>query len=316
MGMDEYYMVVRSEPETDMDRDSASTGFCEKLLEALPKRVQDSNKGTYGRLLVIAGSDGMAGAAVLSAEAAYRTGCGLVYVLTPEENRVIIQTRLPEAVYLRRDEDLSKKLSGKYSAAILGPGLGMGKEALNTVLLALRTLNAPIVMDADALNIVAKYGEVRDAVRNYAHGIIMTPHLLEAARLLGKTLEDLPEDRREVARQISEKYKCVCVAKSANTVCYAPDREIFTCLVDNDGLATGGSGDVLAGIIGGFLAQDSSDPYKSAVLGVGVHSLAGKVAASECGERYMLAGDIIRGMRDVLKGEIPSEIAIIKSQPS
>ncbi len=315
MGMDEYYMVVGAGTKTGTDTDKASAELREKLLEALPKRVQDSNKGTYGRLLVIAGSDGMAGAAVLSAEAAYRTGCGLVYVLTPEENRVVIQTKLPEAVYLRRDEDLGKKLSEKYSAAILGPGLGTGKEALNTVLMALRTLNVPIVIDADALNLAARFSEVRDAVRNYSHGIIMTPHLLEAARLLGKSLEDLPEERREVARRISEKYNCVCVAKSANTVCYAPDRDIFTCLVYNDGLATGGSGDVLAGIIGGFLAQDSSDIYKSAVLGVSVHSLAGKVAAGECGERYMLAGDIIRGMRDVLKGETPPEVTIIKSQP-
>ncbi len=315
MGMDEYYMVVGSEAEVGTDTDGALAGLREKLLDALPKRVKDSNKGTYGRLLVIAGSDGMAGAAVLAAEAAYRTGCGLVYVLTPEENRVIIQTRIPEAVYLRRDEGLSKKLSGKYSAAILGPGLGTGKEALNTVLMALRTLNVPIVMDADALNLTARYSEIRDEVRNYSHGIIMTPHLLEAARLLGKSLEDLPNDHQKVARQISEKYNCVCVAKSAYTVCYGPDREIFTCLVDNDGLATGGSGDVLAGIIGGFLAQDSSDPYKSAVLGVSVHSLAGKVAAREWGERYMLAGDIIRGMRDVLKGDIPQEITVIRNQP-
>lgn len=294
--MDEYYKVVSPEAgEAGMVRAGRD------LLDLLPKRVEDSNKGTYGRLLVIAGSDGMAGAALLSAEAAYRTGCGLVYVLTPEENRVIIQSGLPEAVYLRRDDGLSERLSGKYSATILGPGLGTGAEALRTVLLALRTLEVPIVMDADALNLAAKYGEIRDAVKSYAHGIIMTPHLLEAARLLGKPIEELSSDRGEVARLVAEKYACVCVAKSAHTVCYAVGKEPFVCLEDNDGLATGGSGDVLAGIIGGLLAQDPSDLYLTATLGVTVHSLAGKAAAENLGKRFMLARDIIAGMKDVLR---------------
>ena len=294
--MDEYYKVISSESGT---AEGVRAG--RDLLDLLPRRIDDSNKGTYGKLLVIAGSDGMAGAALLSAEAAYRTGCGLVYVLTPEENRVIIQSRLPEAVYLRRDEDISEKLSRKYSAAVLGPGLGTGKEALNTVLTALRRLKVPIVMDADALNLTARYGEVRDAVRNYSHGIIMTPHLLEAARLLGKPLEDLPDDRKLVARLVAEKYNCVCATKSAHTVCYADGKDPFICMEDNDGLATGGSGDVLSGIIGGLLAQDASDLYLTATLGVTVHSLAGKAAAEHLGKRFMLAGDIIDGMKYVLR---------------
>jgi NAD(P)H-hydrate epimerase len=273
----------------------------DQILKMLPKRQSDANKGTYGKLLAAAGSDGMAGAALLCATAAYRTGCGLVYVLTPEKNRVIIQSQLPEAVYLRRDGDVSEQLKSGYSAAVVGPGLSKGPEAGALLKAVLETLQVPLVLDADALNLIAQDPTMSEAVKRYPGGIIMTPHRGEMARLLKTDIECLKADPVGTAKCLAEQYHCVCVAKDARTVVYAPGREAYVCTDGNDGMATGGSGDVLAGVIGGLLAQDGTDLYRTAVLGVYVHARAGDAAAARLGKRFMLARDIIEGMCEVLK---------------
>lgn len=273
----------------------------DEILKLLPQRQSDANKGTYGKLLAAAGSDGMAGAALLCAAAAYRTGCGLVYVLTPEENRVIIQSRLPEAVYLRRDGNISERLKGGYSAAVVGPGLSKAPEARVLLKKVLETLQVPLVLDADALNLIAEDEELEAAVQHYSGGVIMTPHRGEMARLLKTDIECLKADPVGTAECLAEKYHCVCVAKDARTVVYAPGREVYICKDGNDGMATGGSGDVLAGIIGGLLAQDGTDLYRTAVLGVYVHARSGDAAAARLGKRFMLARDIIEGMCEVLR---------------
>ncbi len=273
-----------------------------ELLENLPTRSADTNKGSYGKLLVVAGSPGMAGAALLSAKAGYRTGCGLVYVLTPEENRVIIQSQLPEAVYLKADEKLTEQiLSGGYSAALIGPGLSETQQAGKLLYTALKTLSIPLVLDADALNLIAHDEGLKKAVKKYPHGVIMTPHRAEMARLLGLSIPELKSDPVKAARLLSDEFGCVCVAKDSRTVVYAKDRGAYICEAGNDGMATGGSGDVLAGIIGGLLAQRPGDVYSAAVLGVSVHAWAGDEAARRLGKRFMLAGDIIEGMREILR---------------
>lgn len=272
------------------------------LLKGLPKRLADTNKGSYGRLLVAAGSDGMAGAALLSATAAYRTGCGLVYVLTPEENRVVLQCRLPEAVYVRRDDDMRKKLAqGRFTAAVIGPGLSRDAQARTLLLAVFEDLQIPLVLDADALNLIAEDARLEEAAKNYAYGMIMTPHRAEMARLLKTDIGELKADPLGTARTLAERFGCVCVAKDARTVVYGPGSGAYICTAGNDGMATGGSGDVLAGIIGGLLAQDASDPYMTAVLGASVHAWAGDAAAARLGTRFMLASDIIEGMSEVLK---------------
>lgn len=272
------------------------------LLKKLPMRRADTNKGSYGRLLVAAGSDGMAGAALLSAAAGYRTGCGLVYVLTPEENRVVLQSRLPEAVYICRGQQVRGQLIGNsFSAAVAGPGISRDAKAKELLSAVLEALKIPLVLDADALNLIAEDEKLAEAVKGYAHGVIMTPHRAEMARLLKCSIEDLKSDPVGTARMLSERFGCVCVAKDARTVVYGPGRGAYICTAGNDGMATGGSGDVLAGIIGGLLAQDTSDLYMTAVLGVSVHAWAGDAAAARLGTRYMLARDIIEGMSEVLK---------------
>lgn len=272
------------------------------LLEKLPERRPDANKGSYGRLLVAAGSEGMAGAALLSAAAGYRTGCGLVYVLTPEENRVILQSRLPEAVYMRLDGTLRERLlQSSFLAAVIGPGLSKSAQAREELLAVLEILRVPLVLDADALNLIAEDEALSEAVKGYAYGVIMTPHKAEMARLLKMTIEELKKDPVGAARALSERFGCVCVAKDARTVVYGPGHSAYICTAGNDGMATGGSGDVLAGIIGGLLAQDPTDLYMTAVLGVSVHAWAGDGAAARLGTRFMLAGDIIEGMSEVLK---------------
>lgn len=272
------------------------------LLEGLPARTPDSNKGSYGKLLVAAGSEGMAGAALLCAAAGYRTGCGLVYVLTAEENRVVVQSRLPEAVYIPRDSQVREKLAGGgFSAAVIGPGLSQSGAARELLLAALDELEIPLVLDADALNLIAEDETLSQAVKTYAHGVIMTPHRAELARLLKCSIKQLKADPIGSARLLAERFGCICVAKDARTVVCGQGQRAFICTAGNDGMATGGSGDVLAGIIGGLLAQEPSDLYRMAVLGVSVHAWAGDAAAARLGTRFMLAGDIIEGMREVLR---------------
>lgn len=272
------------------------------LLKKLPPREADTNKGSYGKLLVAAGSAGMAGAALLSATAGYRTGCGLVYVLTPEENRVILQSRLPEAVYMCPDQTLRERLTRSgFSAAVIGPGLSKDEQAREELLAALELLHIPLVLDADALNLIAEDEELSEAVKKYAYGVIMTPHRAEMARLLNMTIEELKKDPVGTAKALSERFGCICIAKDARTVVYGPGHSAYICTAGNDGMATGGSGDVLAGIIGGLLAQNPSDLYMTAVLGVSIHAWAGDMAAARLGTRYMLASDIIEGMSEILK---------------
>ncbi len=273
-----------------------------ELLKELPPRSADTNKGSYGKLLVAAGSPGMAGAALLCAAAGYRTGCGLVYVLTPEENRVILQARLPEAVYMCSDQSIGREVfSGGFSAAVIGPGLSKAPQAERLLRLALEELSVPLVLDADALNLIAEKEELSEAVKRYAHGVILTPHRGEMARLLKTTIGELKADPVKAARELSEVFGCICVAKDARTVVYGKKQGGYICEAGNDGMATGGSGDVLAGIIGGLLAQRPSDPYTAAVLGVSIHAWAGDNAAERQGKRFMLAEDIIEGMREILK---------------
>lgn len=272
------------------------------LLKKLPKRSSDTNKGSYGKLLVAAGSSGMAGAALLSAAAGYRTGCGLVYVLTPEENRAVLQSSLPEAVYICRGQEVRGQLTGnRFSAAVVGPGLSKDAGAKALLTAVLETLKIPLVLDADALNLIAEDEKLGEAVKGYAYGVIMTPHRAEMARLLKCSIEDLKSDPIGTAGRLSERFGCICVAKDARTVVYGPGYGAYICTAGNDGMATGGSGDVLAGIIGGLLSQDTGDLYMTAVLGVSIHAWAGDAAAARLGTRYMLARDIIEGMSEVLK---------------
>ncbi len=268
-------------------------------LKELPVRVPSSNKGTYGRVLVIAGSENMAGAAVLAAESAYRSGAGLVRVFTPECNRLILQTRLPEAILTTYDPEFFSPevldaLCEWASAIVIGPGLGTRDQAARFLQYILQYAGKPLVIDADAVNILARKPEMREYLNR---NCILTPHLGEMSRLSGVPVPQIQEDPVGTAEAFQKDCEAVLVQKDARTVVLPPDgRFCFINTLGNSGMSTGGSGDVLAGIIGGLLAA-GMETSKAAVYGVLLHAHAGDLAAAEKGERAMLAGDIVAALR-------------------
>lgn len=305
--------------------------YTETDLEKLPKRPERSNKGTFGRLLVIGGSYGMCGAAYLCGKAAYRSGVGLTEIYTCESNRTILQTLLPEAVLslyndncnLRADMSLmrnSAKSSVDFNAGtlysaleradavVIGVGLGQSEIAKTVLSVVLQTANAPVVIDADALNILSKNNDLKEFIikrseqtSNRHGGFIITPHPAEMSRLTGKPVSEICDNLGEVASEVSEKYGCVCVLKDHNTVVASPGSDkLYVNMSGNSGMATGGSGDVLAGIIGALLAQGLSLEY-AAELGVYIHGLAGDNAAAKLGECSVMASDIIDMLPKVFK---------------
>ena len=276
-----------SEPVTVLD------GEC--LLQ-LPERDISGNKGTFGRVFIRAGSPGMAGAALLCGEACYRSGTGLVYISSPEENRIIIQTALPEAVY-RTDTENSETIN-TADAALVGPGLSTGGQAVSELITLLRELEIPLVLDADAINIISSDEDAAWFLEKYPAAVIMTPHPAEMGRLLHMTSKEVKEDLIGNAVIAAKRYNAIVVLKDASTVITDGEFTAVSCC-GSDGAATGGSGDVLSGIIAGLLGQ-GADAYTAACAGVYAHDMAGAVAASRLGRRYMLARDIIGALGEVL----------------
>ena len=277
------------------------------LPRLLPARPVRSHKGTFGRVLVVAGSHCMAGAAYFSAKAAYRTGAGLVEILTPETNRVILQTLIPEAVMTCYDPDSPDReqlLSAvsRADAIVIGPGLGTSIGALTVLSAVSGASRVPTVLDADALNLLAAHREIRDGIRA---PLILTPHPAEASRLSGKSVAELLDDLPGNATELARTFEAVCVLKDAATVTASPDGALYINQSGNSGMATGGSGDVLSGILGGLLATDRAEQrlslVQAAALGVFLHGLAGDEAAKRLGEASVTASDILDGIPGVWK---------------
>ena len=269
-------------------------------LSWMPKRKSHSNKGSFGKLLVIAGSVNMAGAACLCGKAAYATGCGLVRILTPEENRTILQTVLPEAIlttYPEKKPDLSEVIETmKWADAIvLGPGIGKGKVASALVECVIKNASVPVVLDADALNLVAEDNSI--LLRPHTE-IIVTPHLGEMSRLTGDGISYIQTRLLEVAEEFARQYNVICVLKDEHTVTSVPYEQTYLNFSGNNGMATAGSGDVLSGIIGSLLVQGMR-PEKAAPLGVFLHGKAGDKIRESTGTYGMLASDLIEGIRQV-----------------
>lgn len=287
-------------------------------LTMLPARLPYSNKGTYGRVLVIAGSRGMSGAACLSARAAYRTGAGLVKVLTSSDNRNILQTIVPEALFAAYDSDgrSEQECMAEINASIqwasvivIGPGLGRTKAMEELLTLVLKHSSVPILIDADALNILAE-GFSRDGLSSPGDrlnrlalslpaGTILTPHLKELSRITGTSVADITDNIIDTARQCSYNNKLIYVMKDARTI-VAGDGKLYINRSGNNGMATGGSGDVLTGIIAALIAQGLQS-YEASCLGVYLHGLAGDMAAKEKSTYSLMAGDIIDAIGKVLR---------------
>jgi len=270
-------------------------------LDQLTIRPSHANKGTFGKVLIIAGSVNMAGAAILAGKSAYASGCGLVQILTPEENRIVIQTALPEAIlntYDTKDIDTAKiKKAIDWADAILcGPGIGMSAGAERLVKMVLESALVPVVFDADALNILAK----DISVLKEAHAkLVVTPHLGEMSRLTGKEIPKIQMHLLENAEEFAKEYGLICVLKDERTVTATYDGKIYLNLSGNSGMATAGSGDVLAGMISSLLAQGLDASFAASIAAY-LHGAAGDKMRLKTGKAGLMASDIIEGIRLVM----------------
>lgn len=277
-------------------------------LNNLPLRKNQSNKGTYGKLLLIAGTLDMAGAAILSAKAAYTIGCGLVKIFTPKENRIILQQAIPEAILVTYDiNDFSKEqlLKEMQWATVIGigPGLGVNKLSEEIVDFVIPNSAVPLIIDADALNIISQN---TDILLNPHTELILTPHLGEMSRLRKTSVSFIQKNIISVAEEFAREYNVICVLKDATSICSIPYSKTYLNLSGNPGMATAGSGDVLTGCICGLLAQGMSAEI-AAPLGMYIHGLSGDDMICETGMEGLMATDIIHGIKKVMKQRDRSE---------
>ena len=280
-------------------------------LREIPERRRDANKGDYGHVLVIAGSEGMCGAAYLSALAAYRTGAGLVRVLTPEANRGILQILLPEAIVTTyRPEDITgdreawlarlADLMEWSTAVVLGPGLGRGSVVRVLVEDVLQAAFVPVIADADALNAIAENPYLTGF---FTENLILTPHPGELSRLTGKTVEELLEDPVRSATEYRDSYGVTICFKSHRTVTAAPDGAVWQNRSGTPALAKAGTGDVLTGIIAGLLCLGYQEG-EAAAMGAFLHGLCGRKAAEGRSEHGVLAREVAEALPLVMAGRV------------
>ena len=229
------------------------------------KRPQDIHKGQCGRVLIIAGSRAMTGAAVLCAKGAFRAGAGLVYVSIPEEVFPVVQISVPEAICVLRSPETD---FGIYDAVAVGPGIGVDAENTQIIRKILKEYKKTVVIDADGLNTVAA-ADLFEDMRTSSADIVITPHMGEAARLL----DIMPAGREEIAEKLSELTGATAVLKGAGTIVASAGGKSYTNTTGNPGMATAGSGDTLTGIIASLAAQGYSS-FDAAACGVYIHGLA------------------------------------------
>ncbi|MGB9876468.1 MAG: NAD(P)H-hydrate dehydratase [bacterium] len=270
------------------------------LLQGLiPQRYPDSHKGVFGHLFVLSGSVGYTGAATLCCEGALRVGTGLVTLGIPASLNEIMEVKLTEAMTYPLPETEERSLSlqalvpireklKRCTALAIGPGLSTKEETCQLVKALLQEIELPAVIDADALNCLAK-----ERLNFRGKKFVLTPHPGEMARLMEVDAKSIQADRIGWAKKLAYEASCVVVLKGARTVVASPNGECFINPTGNAGMASGGTGDVLTGMIGGFLAQ-GIPPLSSAILGVFLHGLSGDLAKRELGEEYMCAGDLPR----------------------
>ncbi len=262
----------------------------------LKKRHKHSHKGDYGHALLMAGSHGMAGAAVLSAKSALRSGVGLITTFVPDELLQIMQISVPEAICntISNYPDMVLPFE-KFDAAAIGPGLGTSRDSEKLVRSFLSSAKNPVVIDADAINIIAGIKELKD---NIPANSILTPHPGEFRRLAGDWRNSFEAVQKQL--EFSSKYNVFVVLKGAYTSLSTPDGELWFNSTGNPGMATAGSGDVLTGVILALLAQGYS-PKDSALAGVYLHGLAGDIAEGVAGEESLIASDIIANLGGAFK---------------
>ncbi len=281
-----------------------------KILERLmPKRQENSHKGNYGKLLIVGGSKGMTGAVTLAAESAIRCGTGLVTVGVAESLNPILEEKLTEPMTLPlpdtdgsiTTEAIDKILerAEKCDCVVFGPGIGRSPEITEILRRLITVCKKPLVIDADGLYALSK--DI-DILKNSACQIILTPHEMEFSYLTGKDVRDIEKNRITYSEEFAKKYGVTLILKGSNTIISGSDGTQYINIWGNSGMAKGGSGDVLSGMIGAFLARGSK-PLDAGILGVGYHSLAGDKAAESYGKNSLTPKDIISSIPLILPVE-------------
>lgn len=273
-----------------------------KVLSILPDRRVDAHKGDFGKILLLCGSRGFTGAAALAAMGALRSGAGLVFLGVPESIYAIEAVKLTEAIVFPLP-DAEGKLSAEairdilnrlpqMDAVVLGCGLGQSEGTRSVVKAVLKAAACPVVLDADGINLIAQH---KDILRERTYPTILTPHGGEFVRLGG----DAAADRVSTAEEMAKDLGCILLLKGSGTV-ITDGQTTYINPTGNPGMAVGGSGDVLAGIIGSFLGQ-GIEPLRAAACGAWVHGAAGDLCAAEIGQYGMLPTDLVNVLPRLLK---------------
>lgn len=300
---------------------AAPSGFYyekEDLRMLLPARCPWGNKGTFGKVLLIAGSRDMSGACLLCGKAVLRAGAGMLKIISPACNREIIQQSLPEALLytfeeMPEEEAVEEALSWA-DVVVAGPGMGCTEAAYRLLSCVLANPSHPLVLDADGLNLISMNGQLRKMAGRREGPLVLTPHPGELMRLLGAGMEEYPAKRETFIRELAKELKAVVVAKDAATMVTEDGREeIYFNTSGNSGMAAAGSGDVLAGIIGGLMAQGMGG-FEGACVSVYLHGLAGDEACRQMGPYGMTAGDICESLPSVMK-EACEAVNVITGMP-
>jgi len=272
----------------------------EDLQIMLPFRPPSAHKGTFGKVLILAGSTGMTGAATLASMASLRVGCGLTILGIPQSLNTIMESKLTEVMTKPLPETEKGSLSPNGEAEILeliewadvvglGPGISTHPETGKLIRNLTEKIEKPLIVDADGLNNFQ--GHV-DILKKHKGDLILTPHSGELSRLMNQPIDDIEQNRIEIARQVAVEWNCTLVLKGASSLIADCNGNVFINPTGNSGMATAGSGDILTGMIAGFLAQNTT-PVDAAILGVYSHGLAGDLYLEEFEERSLVAGDLL-----------------------
>ncbi len=257
------------------------------LAPLFPRRPRNAHKGAFGHVLCIGGSKGFSGAITMAARAAARSGAGLVSALVPENIHLLVAPAVPEVMVH------SAMPEGQWTAIVAGPGMGRTAATREQVLHLLETSTVPLILDADAITDAAAIAAAKCPV-------VLTPHPGEFAALFGLKVEDVQEDRFGMATMAAAKLDCIVVLKGAGTVVAAPGHPLAVNLTGNPGMATGGSGDVLAGMIAGLAGQGIA-PFEAACAAVWLHGRAGDLAAAEKSQASLIAPDLIEKLPEAFR---------------
>lgn len=267
----------------------------------LPKRRPDGNKGTFGKVLLIAGNRDMSGACILSGKGILRSGAGMVKIVTPACNREIVQRAFPEAMLYTYEEapepERLKECLEWADVLVAGPGMGKDEKAFSLMQGVLADQRKPAVIDADGLNLIASSKELQSLARKRGREkLIMTPHPGELIRLGNRDMEYYRKNREKLVWELADRFDCIMAAKDAVTLGVQSGRkEIYINTSGNNGIATAGSGDILAGMIGGLLAQ-KMESFEAVCLGIYLHGLAGEEAVRQKGTMGTVASDILEAL--------------------